>query len=417
MENYEKDLAVLIGVDFEEENDAERSLDELERLAETAGVETALKSIQRRKAPSPATYIGRGKAEEIAELCKQQDVNIVIVDDELKGSQIRELEDIFDMRVIDRTTLILDIFASRATSLEGSLQVELAQLIYRLLRLTGIGTELSRLGGGIGTRGPGETKLESDRRHIRRRILSIQQQLDEIAKRRELSRKKRAKDGAVTVALVGYTNAGKSSLMNALCENAGVYVQDQLFATLDPTIRRLETDGEDVLLVDTVGFIRKLPHTLVNAFSSTLEESLCASLLLIVVDSSDSEAQDQLEIVSKLLYDLGASDKPALLVLNKCDIAGDLTEETAILSYQYKVPVLSVSAVTGEGLEELKKTIIDIVFPAKVYDLVFPYSEGGALALLHDKSIILNTEHMADGTHIKARINNEDVPKFERFFI
>lgn len=416
--DYEKDIAVLIGVDTEtEDNDAEKSLDELERLAETAGIETVLRSVQKRKSPSASTYIGRGKAEELAEMCRENGVNIVIADDELKGSQIRELEDIFDMRVIDRTTLILDIFASRAVSLEGRLQVELAQLSYRLPRLAGMGKSLSRLGGGIGTRGPGETKLETDRRHIMRRILSIRRHLDEISARRELSRKKRAKSGAVSVALVGYTNAGKSSLMNALCENADVYVQNQLFATLDPTIRKLKTDSGDILLVDTVGFIHKLPHTLINAFHSTLEESLKASLLLLVADVSEDEVQDRLEVVSKLLYDLGASGIPSVLVLNKCDIAGDITEKTAVLSYHYGIPVVAVSAVTGEGLDGLKRIIEEMVFASYIYELVIPYSEGKALSRIYSVCEVISSLHTEKGTYIKARMGSDHIAEFKRFFI
>ncbi|MBE6632702.1 MAG: GTPase HflX, partial [Ruminococcaceae bacterium] len=351
--NKDKDIALLIAVD-DGSGQSESSVDELERLAETAGIYTAGKLFQKKDAPDKATYLGIGKIEEAAEFCKANDVNIVIADDELKGSQVRELEDILDLRVIDRTTLILDIFASRAKTLEGKLQVELAQYKYRLPRLTGYGTALSRLGGGIGTRGPGETKLETDRRHIKRKISAIEKELDEVSARRALTRNRRKKENIPTVALVGYTNAGKSSLMNALCNNAEVYVQDQLFATLDATVRKIDDpDNSEVLLIDTVGFIRKLPHDLVNAFKSTLEESSNADLLLIVVDSCDNEASEQIDVVYSILKQLDAMNKPSFIIFNKSDKVGDLSVEQ---QYRREVimgsiqnagtPIYEVSAVT-----------------------------------------------------------------------
>ena len=355
----EKDVAVLIGLDTDD-GEAEISLDELERLCDTAGIEVAAKALQRREKQEAATYIGRGKAEEIAEFVKNNGVNLAIADDELKGSQVRELEEILDCRVIDRTTLILDIFAQRARSTEGKLQVELAQLKYRLPRLQGMGKALSRLGGGIGTRGPGETKLETDKRHIQRRITHIEQELAEVEKRREQNRRRREKEGTPTAALVGYTNAGKSSLMNALCDGADVYVMNQLFATLDPTVRKLKTDdNREVLLVDTVGFIRNLPHHLIKAFRSTLDEAVYADIVIMMTDASDPEAPAQLSVTENLLCELGASGKPTLCVFNKCDLEGD-----TIPSPPRSVPqenVFYVSAKTGENIGALVSRLEEVV--------------------------------------------------------
>lgn len=362
---------ILVGIDFYgnpdvTESEAALSIEELSRLAETAHLEVTATVLQRKVRPENSTYIGKGKAAEIREFCFLQNVEIAIFDDELSGSQINNLESILDVAVIDRTMLILDIFALRAKSAEGCIQVELAQLQYRLPRLSGLGTSLSRLGGGIGTRGPGETKLESDRRHINRRIKHLKTQLQEVSKRRGLSRRKRKKGNIPTVALVGYTNAGKSSLMNVLC-GSYIYTEDQLFATLDTTIRKLKYFGKEILFIDTVGFIRKLPHSLVEAFKSTLEESLNADLLLQVVDSSDSDAENQIRVTEELLTELKADSKPRFLIFNKSDKIPNINlsssqhsiQELAMYARAKNIKVFHTSTVTKEGIDFLKESCIN----------------------------------------------------------
>lgn len=402
-ESKTADSAILLGIDFGN-GDEEASLDELESLAQTAGIETYAKALQRRDKIEASTYMGTGKLRQIKELCEGSGVNIAIVDDELKGSQVREIEKILDMRVIDRTTLILDIFASRAKSTEGRLQVELAQYKYRLPRLRGFGDALSRLGGGIGTRGPGETKLETDRRHIRRRIEHIEKQLAETSVRREMSRTNRKKNNVPTVALVGYTNAGKSSLMNRLCPNAEVYVQDQLFATLDPTIRRIENDDNaDVLLVDTVGFIRKLPHDLIDAFKSTLEESVSADLLLHVADIRDAQAQEHCRVVQELLAELGAKDKPTFMVWNKCDgLDGSIYEKNADSEC---TGVFYISAEDGSGIDELRRAVLSSVIRTRTRTLLIPYADGAAVNQLHSSFKILSETYTDKGVELKVNID------------
>ena len=360
-ESKTADSAILLGIDFGN-GDEEASLDELESLAQTAGIETYAKALQRRDKIEASTYMGTGKLRQIKELCEGSGVNIAIVDDELKGSQVREIEKILDMRVIDRTTLILDIFASRAKSTEGRLQVELAQYKYRLPRLRGFGDALSRLGGGIGTRGPGETKLETDRRHIRRRIEHIEKQLAETSVRREMSRTNRKKNNVPTVALVGYTNAGKSSLMNRLCPNAEVYVQDQLFATLDPTTRRVPLgENLEVLLTDTVGFVRKLPHSLVEAFKSTLEEAVLADFLLLVLDISPGQLDAQWETTLSVLKELGADEKKIIVVFNKLDLLDRDAELVLLARLNGLFPgAYYISTHTGEGVDALKARLTAI---------------------------------------------------------
>ena len=311
-----KEKAVLVCVDMGL-YDAESSLDELEELARTAGAEVAARVTQKRDKPDSAYYIGTGRLDELKTFCEENECDLIIFDSELTPSQLRNVEDYTDVRVIDRTTLILDIFAGRARTNEGKLQVELAQLKYSLPRLSGKGIQLSRLGGGIGTRGPGETKLESDRRHIRRRIASLTQELEKVESRRNDLRKRRKKDGIPTVAIVGYTNAGKSTLMNALT-NAGVLAEDKLFATLDPTARGLDLpDGRRVMLVDTVGLVRRLPHHLVEAFKSTLEEAVVADVILNVCDASSDECAEHLRVTDDLLQSLGCMGKPIISVMNK----------------------------------------------------------------------------------------------------
>ena len=376
--------------------DSEESLDELASLAETAGAMVITRVIQNRQKPDSATYIGSGKAEELALTCQAMEIDLAILDDELTGAQQKNLEGILGVRVIDRTALILDIFAQRAQSAEGKLQVELAQMKYRLPRLTGLGTSLSRLGGGIGTRGPGETRLEVDRRRIRKRIDDLEGQLREIKKQRDLRRARREKTGQTTVALVGYTNAGKSTLLNAL-SGADVLVEDKLFATLDPVMRSVDLpENRSCLVVDTVGFIRKLPHQLVQAFRSTLEEALYADLLVVVSDLSSPHYAQQRATVFEVLNDLGAADKPILEALNKADqvsIGGVIEPADAIL----------ISAKNGAGLDKLKAEISRRIASLRHRaELVIPYGKGAVLSLIHGKGQVLEEEYTAEGTRVAA---------------
>ncbi len=386
----EVEKAMLISTDSEE------SLDELASLAETAGAMVITRVIQNRQRPDSATYIGSGKAEELALTCQAMEIDLAILDDELTGAQQKNLENILGVRVIDRTALILDIFAQRAQSAEGKLQVELAQMKYRLPRLTGLGTSLSRLGGGIGTRGPGETRLEVDRRRIRKRIDDLEAQLKEIKKQRDLRRARREKTGQTTVALVGYTNAGKSTLLNAL-SGADVLVEDKLFATLDPVMRHVDLpENRSCLVVDTVGFIRKLPHQLVQAFRSTLEEALYADLLVVVSDLSSPHYAQQRATVFEVLNDLGAADKPILEALNKADrasVGGMIEPADAIL----------ISAKEGMGLDKLKAEISRRIAALRHRaELVIPYDKGGVLSLIHGKGQVVEEEYTAEGTRVVA---------------
>ena len=380
--------------------DSEESLEELASLAETAGAMVITRVMQNRQKPDPATFIGSGKAEELSLACQALEIDLVIVDDELTGSQQRNLEAALGVRVIDRTALILDIFAQRAQTAEGKLQVELAQMKYRLPRLTGMGTILSRLGGGIGTRGPGETQLEVDRRRIRKRIDDLQHQLSELKRQRDMRRARRDKQGQTTVALVGYTNAGKSTLLNAL-SGADVLVEDKLFATLDPVMRNVELpENRSCLLVDTVGFIRKLPHQLVEAFHSTLEEALYADLLVVVSDISNPQYQEQRETVFRVLRELGAGDRPVLEALNKADrakIAQDVEPAGAIL----------ISAREGRGLEELKAEISRRIAALRhEVEIIVPYAKGNVLSLIHSKGQVLSEEYEAEGTRVKCMLDS-----------
>ncbi len=374
--------------------DSEDSLDELASLAETAGAMVITRVLQNRQKPDSATYIGSGKAEELSLVCQAMEIDLAILDDELTGAQQKNLEDTLGVRVIDRTTLILDIFAQRAQSAEGKLQVELAQMKYRLPRLAGMGTVLSRLGGGIGTRGPGETRLEVDRRRIRKRIDDLEGQLSQIKKQRDLHRARREKTGQTTVALVGYTNAGKSTLLNAL-SGADVLVEDKLFATLDPVMRHVALpENRECLVADTVGFIRKLPHQLVQAFRSTLEEALYADLLVVVSDLSSPNYTQQRATVFEVLNDLGAADKPVLEALNKADrvkVTGMIEPPDAIL----------ISAKEGRGLEELKAEISRRIAALRQrVELVIPYERGNVLSLIHDKGQVLSEEYIDTGTRV-----------------
>ncbi len=371
------------------------SLDELELLAQTAGAVCEGRFVQNLQTAVSATYIGEGKANEIRLFCLDNDIDIAIFDDELTGTQIRNLEDMLEVRVMDRSSLILDIFATRAKTAEGKLQVELAQLRYYLSRLTGSFVNLSRLGGGIGTRGPGETKLETDRRHIRNRISLLKEQLAEVEKNRHTQRRKRVKDGVLQIAVVGYTNAGKSTLLNYLTD-AGVLAEDKLFATLDPTSRKLTLpDGTNAVLTDTVGFIRKLPHHLINAFKSTLEEAVYADILVHVVDGSSSEMFDNMTVAENLLRDLKADNKPTVTAFNKCDL-----ETPDILCA--KPNSIAISAKTGHNIDKLLELIVD-ASPNKrtKLKLLIPYSKGSILSVIYNDAHIVSEQHTADGTEME----------------
>lgn len=397
--SVEPEVAVLVGIDTGL-YDAEVSMDELEELARTAGAVVAAKIIQKRDKPDTATYVGSGRLEEIKDFTEANDVDLLIFDGELTPSQQRNIEDETDVRVIDRTTLILDIFAARARSNEGKIQVELAQLKYSLPRLGGKGTQMSRLGGGIGTRGPGESKLESDRRHIRRRIQSLQEELVQIAKRRENLRTRREKDGVETVAIVGYTNAGKSTLMNTLT-NAGVLAENKLFATLDPTSRALTLpDGRTVMLIDTVGLVRRLPHQLVDAFRSTLEEAANATVILNICDASDEHCTEHLNVTMNLLAALGCADKPIISVLNKCDLCGG----SFVLPAQGEF--VMISAKTGDGLGNLLAKIqLSLPLTRKKAELLIPYSDGGLVNYIREEGVMLKEDYRPDGIYVKAVVD------------
>lgn len=401
--------ALLVSVDAGD-FDAVLSLDELEELAKSAGAEVVAKVSQKRPDYDKATLIGSGKLEEVRDFAQENGVNLLIFDHELTASQIRNIGDVTGIDVIDRTMLILDIFAGRAKTREGALQVELAQQRYRLPRLGGQGVNLSRLGGGIGTRGPGESKLESDRRHIRRRIQALEEQLEELAKRRENLRARRRKDGITTVAIVGYTNVGKSSLLNALTD-AGVLVQDQLFATLDPTARALELpDGRSIMLVDTVGLVRRLPHHLVQAFHSTLEEAANADLLLNVCDLSSDEVREQVEVTESLMAELGAQDTPTLTVLNKCDRVQDFEPITSVGAN------VMISAKTGYGLDALLQKIAQTLDPTQVrMVLVVPYDKGGLIAEIREEGKVFAEEFVEAGTRIDALVHKKILHKVEQY--
>lgn len=358
---------LLVSVDTGE-FDAEVSLNELAELVSTAGGEVVGVATQKKESPDKATCLGSGRAQEIALQCEAEDIDLVVMDRELSPTQLRNLEEIFPCRLIDRTMLILDIFAGRARSAEGRLQVELAQLQYMLPRLTGQGAALSRQGGGIGTRGPGETKLESDKRHIRRRLGAIREQLEKVESQRKLRRERRRKDGIPTVALVGYTNAGKSTLLNYLTD-AGVLAEDKLFATLDPTARALRLpDGREVMLVDTVGFVRRLPHQLVRAFHSTLEEAVEADVILNICDASSPHAAEHLQVTGDLLAELGCGETPVLRVMNKCDLAPEIGDNPNHIR---------ISALSGDGVDSLLEAVATALPPdRKRVKLLLPFSKG-----------------------------------------
>lgn len=405
----EQERAVLVSVDTGE-FDVDSSLLELSELARTAGAEVICEMTQKRESPEAGTYLGRGKLQELAEFCENEKPDLVIVDGELTPAQQKNIETITDTRVIDRTTLILDIFAARALSGEGKLQVELAQLKYALPRLGGKGASMSRLGGGIGTRGPGETKLETDRRHIRRRISALSDDLKELEERRARHRERRKKDGVITVALVGYTNAGKSTLMNTLTD-AGVLAENKLFATLDPTARALTLpDGSNVLLIDTVGFIRRLPHKLVEAFKSTLDEAVSANVILNICDASNEECAEHYRVTMDLLEELGCGDKPIITVLNKCDLVNDIS-----------IPMTNsvrVSAKTGEGLTELLEKVKEALPPTrKRVKILLPFSMGGVGAELRKTGVVHSEEYTAEGLLLDITAEIFTLEKYEEYIL
>ena len=378
----------------------DESMRELGELVDTAGGEVVGEMVQNRPIPDSGTYFGEGKLDELKEAVVALDATLVVFDDELSPVQLRNISEHIGVRVLDRSMLILDIFAMRARSGEGKLQVELAQLKYQLPRLRGMGIELSRTGGGIGTRGPGETKLESDRRHIRTRIAALEEEILEIKKHRSLLRGRREKDGVITAAIVGYTNAGKSTLLNRLTD-AGVFAEDKLFATLDTTSRAITLeDNRKIVLIDTVGFIRKLPHYLIEAFKSTLEEAASADFLIHVIDASSPEADNCIKVVKDVLTEIGAGGKPVFNDYNKCDLDGDyIPAEDGCNVF--------ISAKTGMGIDELINAIADTA-PGKKKErtLLIPYSQGGVLNSLHSSEKVLSENYTADGTEVTVLIDD-----------
>lgn len=394
---------ILIAVDEEGRSDDD-CLNELEELAETAGAVTVGRLIQRRERRHPGHYIGKGKAEELKMMVSAFDATGIIADDELSPAQMRNLEDMLDTKVMDRTMVILDIFAARALSNEGKIQVELAQLKYRLTRLTGQGTALSRLGGGIGTRGPGEKKLETDRRYIKERIAELDSQLKDIETHRELLRSGRKDKGIINVALVGYTNAGKSTLLNRLTD-AGVLAEDKLFATLDTTARSLKLPGgTSAMLTDTVGFIRKLPHHLVQAFRATLEEMKYADILLHVLDASNPERAEQMSTVYATLKDLGCGETPVITAYNKMDreVELPLPRDTTARD------TVKISAVNGDGLDELLFTLEKLIKSFKKHiKVLIPYSDGRLTAMLYSRCEVIKEEHTENGLLADVFVDEE----------
>ena len=395
---------ILVAVSIYDEKETVESLDELEQLADTAGAVTVARIIQNREGIHPGTYIGSGKIEELRDAIIIREADAVICDDELSPAQMRNLQRELDVPVLDRTVLILDIFAQRAQTAEGRIQVELAQLQYRMTHISGIGISLSRQGGGIGTRGPGEKKLETDRRLIRGRISRLKAELEDIRRHRQVLREGRDKKGIPVAAIVGYTNAGKSTLLNPLT-GAGVPEEDRLFATLDPATRLMKLeDGQELLLTDTVGFIRKLPHHLIGAFRSTLEETRYADLILHVADISNPQAEKQMHVVYETLRELGVKDKTVITLLNKQDIA----PEGSGMADRQADYTLQISARTGMGLDELKKLLQDVLSRGQILiERVYSYDQAGKLSLIHRYGRLLEEEYLEDGIHIRAYVSRE----------
>ena len=399
-----KERVILVGVSEQDGDDAEDSLAELAELVKTAGASVAGTLIQKRELIHPGTYVGTGKVAEIAELLEHTGATGIVCDDELSPAQLKNLETMLNTKVMDRTLIILDIFAARAKTSEGKIQVELAQLKYRLSRLTGLGRSMSRLGGGIGTRGPGEKKLEIDRRLINDRIAQLNRELKEVVKHREIARAKRERNAVPVVAIVGYTNAGKSTLLNHLTD-AEVLEEDKLFATLDPTTRMLELEGhQQVLLTDTVGFIRKLPHHLIEAFKSTLEEAKYADYIIHVVDASNPQRDKQMYIVYETLDHLGVKNKKILTLFNKIDIR---TDDDPLQDFRAD-HVLQISATENAGLDAVKDVLQEMLREDKIYiERVIPYAQAGVLQLVRNKGELVSEEYVPEGISIRAYVPME----------
>jgi GTP-binding protein HflX len=396
-----EERVILVGVSEQEGDDAEDSLTELGELVETAGAVSVGTLIQKRERVHPGTYIGSGKVDELRELIEERGATGIVCDDELSPAQIKNLEMLLDTKIMDRTLIILDIFAAHATTSEGKIQVELAQLRYRLSRLTGLGRSMSRLGGGIGTRGPGEKKLEMDRRLINDRIAQLRRELKEVECHRDITRSKRRKNRIPVAAIVGYTNAGKSTLLNHLTD-ADVLEEDKLFATLDPTTRILELSGhQQLLLTDTVGFIRKLPHHLIEAFRSTLEEAKYAEYIIHVVDASNPQREKQMHITYETLDELGIKDKPIVTLFNKQDLR---TEHEPLHDFRAD-HVLGISAAAGSGLDEVKSLLEELLRDNKIYvERLIPYENAGILQLVRTQGELVEEEYGQDGIAIKAYV-------------
>ena len=399
-----EERVILTAVSVADGDDTESSLDELEERVKTAGGQTVGRLIQNREKIHPGTYLGKGKIDALKELIWETDATGIVCDDELSPAQLRNLEDALETKVMDRTMVILDIFARHATTREGKLQVELAQLRYRAVRLVGLRNSLSRLGGGIGTRGPGESKLEIDRRRIHDRISQLKSELEQVQRHRELSRQQREKSHTLRAAIVGYTNAGKSTLLNRLT-GAGILAEDKLFATLDPTTRNYRLpDGQEILLTDTVGFIRKLPHHLVEAFKSTLEEAKYCDIILHVVDSSNPQMDVQMYVVYDTLKQLGVEDKEFITLFNKIDqVEGDPVLRDMQADHQLKI-----SAKTGEGLDQLTELLESILRSRKVYlEQVYPYSQAGKIQRIRKYGELLSEDYREDGIAVRAYVPAE----------
>ena len=397
----ETEKVILVGVALSDQDDTKESLEELKDLVSTAGAETAGMLIQNREQQHPATYVGKGKIEELKNMIWELRATGIVCDDELSPAQMKNLQDELDVKVMDRTLIILDIFAARASTSEGKIQVELAQLKYQQTRLTGWGRAMSRLGGGIGTRGPGEKKLEMDRRLIKSRIAQLNRELKDVKKHREVTREQRSRSHIPVAAIVGYTNAGKSTLLNTLT-GAGILAEDKLFATLDPTTRDLKPpSGQEILMTDTVGFIRKLPHHLIEAFRSTLEEAKYADIILHVVDASNPQMDAQMHVVYETLRQLGAEGKPVITLFNKQDkVENPVNHKDLQADYS-----IATSAKTGQGLEEFKQALLEIIRKEQIYiERLYDFSEAGKIQLIRSKGQLLSEEYVPEGIEVKAYV-------------